>query len=87
MGAGVSVDWTTPPILLETNKSEKRLSQLHPRPTIVHSEQCKLGGSWDLVSKVISALIGVISNYKYTVTLIITLVKKSRDSHDTLSSA
>ena len=24
-----------------------------------------LGGSWDLVSKVISPLIGVISNYKY----------------------
>ena len=25
-----------------------------------------LGGSWDLVSKVISTLIGVISNYKYS---------------------
>ena len=25
-----------------------------------------LGGSWDLVSKVISPLIGVISNYKYS---------------------
>ena len=25
-----------------------------------------LGGSWDLVSKVISALIGVVSNYKYS---------------------
>ena len=25
-----------------------------------------LGGSWDLVSRVISTLIGVISNYKYT---------------------
>ena len=24
-----------------------------------------LGGSWDLVSKVISSLIGVISSYKY----------------------
>ena len=38
-----------------------------------------LGGSWDLVSKVISTLIGVIS----TVTLIITLVTKS---HDPLSA-
>ena len=34
-----------------------------------------LGGSWDLVSKVISTLIGVIS----IVTLIITLVPKSHD--------
>ena len=34
-----------------------------------------LGGSWDLVSKVISTLIGVIS----IVTLIITLVTKSHD--------
>ena len=25
-----------------------------------------LGGSWDLVSKVISTLIGVISSYKYS---------------------
>ena len=39
-----------------------------------------LGGSWDLVSKVISTLIGVIS----IVTLIITLVTKS---HDPLSRA
>ena len=38
-----------------------------------------LGGSWDLVSKVISTLIGVIS----IVTLIITLVTKS---HDPLSN-
>ena len=38
-----------------------------------------LGGSWDLVSEVISTLIGVIS----TVTLIITLVTKS---HDPLSN-
>ena len=38
-----------------------------------------LGGSWDLVSKVISTLIGVLS----TVTLIITLVTKS---HDPLSA-
>ena len=38
-----------------------------------------LGGSWDLVSKVISTLIGVRS----IVTLIITLVTKS---HDPLSS-
>ena len=38
-----------------------------------------LGGSWDLVSKVISTLIGVIS----IVTLIITLVTKS---HDPLST-
>ena len=37
------------------------------------------GGSWDLVSKVISTFIGVISR----VTLIITLVTKS---HDPLSS-
>ena len=28
--------------------------------------QSVLGGSWDLVSKVISTLIGVISNYKYS---------------------
>ena len=34
-----------------------------------------LGGSWDLVSRVISTLIGVIS----IVTLIITLVTKSQD--------
>ena len=34
-----------------------------------------LGGSWDLVSKVISTLIGVIS----IVTLIMTLVTKSHD--------
>ena len=34
-----------------------------------------LGGSWDLVSKVISTLSGVIS----VVTLIITLVTKSHD--------
>ena len=34
-----------------------------------------LGGSWDLVSKVISTLIGVIG----IVTLIITLVTKSHD--------
>ena len=34
-----------------------------------------LGGSWDLVSKVISTLIGVIS----IVTLIITIVTKSHD--------
>ena len=34
-----------------------------------------LGGSWDLVSKVISTLIGVIS----IVTLLITLVTKSHD--------
>ena len=39
-----------------------------------------LGGSWDLVSKAISTLIGVIS----TVTLIITLDTKS---HDPLSRA
>ena len=38
-----------------------------------------LGGSWDLISKVISTLSGVIS----VVTLIITLVTKS---HDPLSS-
>ena len=38
-----------------------------------------LGGSWDLVSKVISTLSGVIS----IVTLIITLVTKS---HDPLST-
>ena len=41
--------------------------------------KCLLGGSWDLVSKVISTLIGVIS----IVALIITLVTKS---HDPLSS-
>ena len=28
--------------------------------------QTLLGGSWDLVSRVISTLIGVISNYKYS---------------------
>ena len=28
--------------------------------------QTLLGGSWDLVSKVISPLIGVIGNYKYS---------------------
>ena len=38
-----------------------------------------LGGSGDLVSKVISPLIGVISNYMYIVTLFITLVTKSHD--------
>ena len=37
-----------------------------------------LGGSGDLVSKVISPLIGVISNYSI-VTLFITLVTKSHD--------
>ena len=39
-----------------------------------------LGGSWDLVSKVISTLIGVIS----IVTLVITLVTKSHDPLSTL---
>ena len=37
-----------------------------------------LGGSWDLVSKVISTLIGVISNYKYSY-LFLTLFTKSHD--------
>ena len=36
-------------------------------------------GSWDLVSRVISSLIGVMSNYNYIVTLLITLVTKSHD--------
>ena len=40
-----------------------------------------LAGSWDLISKVISTLIGVIS----IVTLIITLVTKSHDSLSTNS--
>ena len=44
-----------------------------------HACQGVLGGSWDLVSEVISTLIGIIS----IVTLIITLVTKS---HDPLSS-
>ena len=44
------------------------------------TETSLLGGSWDLVSKVISTLIGVIS----IVTLIITLVAKS---HDPLSKS
>ena len=38
-----------------------------------------LGGSWDLVSMVISTLRGVISNYKYTY-LLKTLVTKSHDN-------
>ena len=35
---------------------------------VTKSEKAKrvLGGSWDLVSKVISTLRGVISNYKYS---------------------
>ena len=33
---------------------------------IVPPKEGLLGGSWDLVSKVISALIGVISSYKYS---------------------
>ena len=33
--------------------------------TLLHNGRV-LGGSWDLVSKVISPLIGVISNYKYS---------------------
>ena len=41
-----------------------------------------LGGSWDLVSKVISTLIGVIIKYNYSY-LFITLITKS---HDPLSS-
>ena len=41
-----------------------------------------LGGSWDLVSKVISTLIGVLTKYNYSY-LFITLITKS---HDPLSS-
>ena len=42
-----------------------------PSTAIVHTspptdQTIVLGGSWDLVSKVISPLIGVISNYKYS---------------------
>ena len=51
------------------------------------SEACRIGavleGSWDLVSKVISTLIGVISKYITIVTLSITLITKS---HDPLST-
>ena len=47
-----------------------------------------LGGSWDLVSTVISTLSGVISNYKYSYLNIIALVTKSHDplSKDSMKS-
>ena len=45
-----------------------------------------LGGSWDLVSKVISTLSGLISNCKYIVTVTITPVNKSHDPLSSLSS-
>ena len=51
---------------------------IHPNP------QGLLGGSWDLVSKVISTVIGAISTYKSIVTMFITLVTKS---HDPLSTS
>ena len=52
----------------------------YPKYKYVGPVQTLLGGSWDLVSKVISTLIGVIS----IVTLVITLVNKS---HDPLSTS
>ena len=44
------------------------LSPTHRNLEILKPEGSEtiLGGSWDLVSKVISPLIGVISNYKYS---------------------
>ena len=45
--------------------------------TSVGFNRALLGGSWDLVSRVISTLIGVISNIITIVTLLITLVTKS----------
>ena len=47
----------------EPGLNEPKLSGTLPLDT---NPQPLLGGSWDLVSKVISTLIGVISNYKYS---------------------
>ena len=49
------------------------LEMSDPNPTTL------LGGSGDLVGKVISPLIGVISNYKYCYLIFISLVTKSHD--------
>ena len=56
--------------------SGKPCPKLEPPPKLpAPATSTLLGGSWDLVSKVIRTLIGVIS----IVTLIITLVTKSHD--------
>ena len=41
-------------------------SQADPICSVPARSYILLGGSWDLVSKVISTLIGVISSYKYS---------------------
>ena len=59
-----------------------RIDQATTRLSVRLGYHKVLGGSWDLVSKVISPLIGVISSYKIVisiVTLFITLVTKSHD--------
>ena len=50
-----------------SEKAEKapRLESTDPESQ-TQTAQTLLGGSWDLVSKVVSTLIGVISTYKYS---------------------
>ena len=60
-------------------KSCQRAQIYKPETMLDPSRKTLLGGSWDLVSKVISPLIGVIINCKYSYALFITLVTKSHD--------
>ena len=44
----------------------RRLDAFLPKISTMNPFKAGLGGSWDLVSTVISTLSGVISNYKYS---------------------
>ena len=46
--------------------SHQKPQEIVAEHTSKPSSTSVLGGSWDLVSKVISTLIGVIGNYKYS---------------------
>ena len=52
--------------LLVFLSEENIFSQADPICSVPARSYTLLGGSWDLVNKVISTLIGVTSNYKYS---------------------
>ena len=47
-------------------QTPKNLNPTTVYPRALSFKSLILGGSWDLVNRVISALIGVISSYKYS---------------------